>query len=136
MSIRAQYADIWDWHSHRWNNTIPVAQWLAEYVQWNPNIQVDVRSHPGYLIRLTSPNVYVHTSDCWVTAWCRANVAQHENGTAAFCLVMVQRHDGMVINHRSGDGLVVQIMFDRESDAALFKLSFMDKISPWISTRN
>ena len=138
VNIKFKYQHFYDWNIQRREDNTKVFQWLNEFVEWRKDYHTLVGNHPGYLIKLTLPHYYDWTPDCWVTAWCQANTLPHKDGTPAFALVI--HNDGLVVsaystNITTADYRVIRILFDRAADAALFKLSFMDKISSKIATR-
>ncbi len=136
MNIRTKYEHFYDWNIHRREHPVSVAKWLTEFIQWRQDYYSLVGNHPGYLIKLTRSYFYDWTPDCWVTAWCQENILPLEDGTPAFALVTHVDTIVVIPGYDNKDEVeVIRLLFDREADAALFKLSFMDKITPKISTR-
>lgn len=137
MNLTSQYENFYDWNIQRREAPIPVAQWIGEFTQWRKDYHSLVGNHPGYLIKLTRTNFFHWDPKCWVNTWCNENVERHPDNTPAFALVIVKNSIVYDSNDPLIDGRfheVIRVLFDRESDAAFFKLSFLDKISPKIST--
>jgi hypothetical protein len=144
------YENYYDWLIKARESNLTVAPWLAGFTQWvnHRDYSYLVASHPGYLIKLTADHFYCIAAECWITNWAKEHIKDHHDGTEAFAVIPVSnfglvrlKHEyGLITTNRDRAAAhypeVRRVLFDRAEDAALFKLTFLDKITPVIHKVN
>lgn len=107
-----------------------VVPWLDGFKLTGRDYHSIVASHPGYLVKLKSTEWYEDFKECWITNWANENVKAHDDGTPAYAIVAINPLTaGLTPKMSARTLLVARVLFDHEEDAALFKLTFMDKMT-------
>lgn len=107
-----------------------VHEWLKTFERCNKDFYTLAGCHPGYMASLNRNEWYKDTDHCWITTWCNENVTPHPSGAPAFAVILVDLVDLYVKSESpTGHGWIGRVLFDRESDAALFKLTFSELLT-------